>query len=418
MSGPIPPASSPIPPTERIDVIDILRGFAIFGILLVNMELFTTPIYQAGMAYRLWPGWADRAADGLIRFLAEGKFYTLFSFLFGFGLSVQMGRAQARGARFVPLYARRLLVLLLIGAAHALLVWVGDILVSYAVLGFVLLLFRNRSPRTLLVSAAATLLLTVLINAAPAGLELYGQRSSGTAERVEQRADTGEAAFELLAQQATRAYAHGTFAEIQAQRVRDLRFLYLIEIFAVFSILTMFLLGLYAGRRGIFQDVHVHAPFIRRAMQWGFGIGIAGNLTFAITEVSTGSPLADLAGSIGFEVGAPALSIAYMSAITLLAERDVWRRRLMPLVAVGRTALSNYLLQSLVCTTIFYGYGLGLFGQVGPAAGAALAVAVYAIQIPLSVWWLRRFQFGPMEWLWRSLTYMKRQPMIESYRII
>jgi uncharacterized protein len=130
--------------------------------------------------------------------------------------------------------------------------------------------------------------------------------------------------------------------------------------------------------------------------------------------VSTGSPLADLAGSVGFEVGAPALSIAYMSAITLLAEREVWRRRLTPLAAVGRTALSNYLLQSLICTTIFYSYGLGLFGKVGPAAGTALAVVIYAVQVPLSGWWLRRFEFGPMEWLWRSLTYMKRQPMVES----
>jgi uncharacterized protein len=87
---------------------------------------------------------------------------------------------------------------------------------------------------------------------------------------------------------------------------------------------------------------------------------------------------------------------------------------LTPLAAVGRTALSNYLLQSLICTTIFYSYGLGLFGRVGPAAGTALAVVIYAVQVPLSRWWLRRFQFGPMEWLWRSLTYMKRQPMVES----
>jgi uncharacterized protein len=310
----------------------------------------------------------------------------------------------------VPLYARRLLVLLLIGAAHALLVWVGDILVSYAVLGFVLLLFRNRSPRTLLVSAAISLLLAVLINAAPAGLQLYGEWSSGAAERVEQSADTGEAAFELLAQQASRVYAHGTFAEILTQRIRDLRSLYTLVIFGVFSILTMFLLGLYVGRRGIFQDVHAHVPFIRRAMLWGFGIGIAGNLTFAITAVSTGSPLADLAGSVGFEVGAPALSIAYMSGITLLAEREVWRRRLTPLAAVGRMALSNYLLQSLICTTVFYSYGLGLFGKVGPAEGVAFAVGIYAVQIPLSVWWLRRFQFGPMEWLWRSLTYLRPLP--------
>ena len=400
--------SGPTPLSERLEVVDILRGVAILGILLVNMELFSTPIYQTGMAHRLWPGWGDRTVDWLIRFLAEGKFYTMFSFLFGFGLAMQMERAQARGARFVPLYVRRLFVLLLIGAAHALLLWIGDILVTYAALGFILLLFRNRTPRSLLIAAGLCLSLAIVINAAPAALDLYGERIAGAADRTEPvEADPTR---EWLAQQATRAYTQGRFAEIVQQRIRDLRFLYSFELLVVFGVLTMFLLGLYAGRRGIFRDVAAHRPLIRGALWWGGGMGLAGSLAFALTATRESAPT-DLIGAIGFEIGAPALSIAYMSGLTLLAQQEAWRARLAPLAAVGRTALSNYLLQSLICTTIFYGYGLGLFATMGPAAGAALAVGIYAVQVVLSLWWLRRFQFGPIEWLWRSLTYLRVQPM-------
>ena len=403
--------SGPTPLAERLEVVDILRGVAIFGILLVNMELFTTPIYQTGTAYRLWPGWANQTVDWVIRFLAEGKFYTLFSFLFGFGLAMQMERARVRGVRFVPLYVRRLLVLLIIGAAHALLLWIGDILVTYAVLGFVLLLFRNRRPRTVLTAAGACLLLAVVVNAAPAAVALYADRAAATEPSD---VDQTDATLELLAQQATRVYTQGSFAEIVRQRLRDLRFLYSFEILVVFGVLTMFLLGLYAGRRGLFHDVGAHRALIRQALWWGGGIGLAGNLAFAMTATHESS-LADLISAIGFEVGAPALSVAYMSGLTLLTQQAAWRARLAPLAAVGRMALSNYLFQSVICTTIFYGYGLGLFGKVGPAAGATLAVAIYAVQIPLSGWWLRRFQFGPVEWLWRSLTYLRIQPMRASH---
>jgi uncharacterized protein len=116
-------------------------------------------------------------------------------------------------------------------------------------------------------------------------------------------------------------------------------------------------------------------------------------------------------GRLCLVVAAPALALFYASTILLLTQREAWRRRLAPLAAVGRMALSNYLLQSLVCTTIFYSYGLALFDKVGPALGLLLTVAIFLVQVPLSVWWLRRFQFGPVEWLWRSLTYWRVQPL-------
>jgi uncharacterized protein len=178
-------------------------------------------------------------------------------------------------------------------------------------------------------------------------------------------------------------------------------------------ILTVFLLGLYAGRRGIFRHVSAHLPFIRRVQGWGLMIGVAGNAAFAGGGSFDPSPTSVMqnVGRMCLLFAAPAMTFFYASTIVLLTQGEAWRRRLAPLAAVGRMALSNYVLQSLICTTIFYGYGLALFGKVRPSLGLLLTIVIFLIQIPLSVWWLRRFQFGPIEWLWRSLTYWQRQPM-------
>jgi len=159
-----PPVIGPVPGQERIDAMDILRGVAILGILIVNMGLFSLP--DGLPAHQLWPNAIDGAAERLIFFFAQEKFKSLFSFLFGLSLAVQMMRAEARGARFVPLYLRRLSILFLIGVAHFLLLWDGDILHDYAMLGFVLLIFRRRSLKTLLVWAAIFLSIPVLFHSA------------------------------------------------------------------------------------------------------------------------------------------------------------------------------------------------------------------------------------------------------------
>ncbi len=390
--------TAPIAPGERIEGVDILRGFAVFGILLVNMESFGWPFFLAGL--RDWDTVPDRLTDWLIQFLAEGKFYPLFSFLFGFGMAVQMVRSEARGGPFVFLYVRRLLVLLGIGAAHALLLWAGDILVAYALLGFLLILFRNRSGKTLLIWAGVILGIAVLTNGAFAAW-LGGPGDDGMLRVMDARA--------------IRAYARGSFAEIFWQRVLDLVVVYALTPLSFPHIFVMFLLGLYAGRRGVFQDPKASRGLARAALPWALAIGVIGNLIFVIAGEHGGSSesaaLADIAASTAILIGGPALSAAYIAAIVLLLQHEIWRSRLKPLAAVGRMALTNYLLQSLVCTTIFYSYGLGLFGTMAPARGALLALVIYAVQVPLSVWWLRRFQFGPVEWLWRSLTYWRRQPM-------
>jgi uncharacterized protein len=407
-------ALEPVKAQERIQTIDVLRGFALFGILLVNMGLFHSSLYQLLLGSP-WTSAADRAAQWFIHAFAEGKFYTIFSFLFGLGFALQLERAEARGARIVPTYARRLLVLLLIGLAHAILLWFGDILVTYALLGFVLLLFRKRHPRTLLVWAAILLLLPILLTAALTGLTALGGTTPEGQAMMQEVEAQNLTLFEGFATEATRIYAQGSYGEQVRQRLIDLAFTYIGTAMQMFPlVLAMFLLGLYAGKRRLFQEVTQHLPLARKALAWGLVIGLPSNLLFAFNYDAfraLTSSVWSIVGTIAFSVGAPALSMAYVAGLTLLMQREAWQRRLAPLASVGRMALTNYLLQTVVCTTIFYSYGLGLFGQVGPAAGILLTIAIYALQIPFSVWWLRRFRYGPMEWLWRTLTYGRAQPM-------
>lgn len=211
---------------------------------------------------------------------------------------------------------------------------------------------------------------------------------------------------------AARTYASGSYAQMIAVRARQLPRDMCPDTDDAF-IIGMFLLGLYAGRRRLFHDVPEHRQFIQRVQKWGVLVGIAANAAF-VAGGSFDPPPTSTTENLGrmcLIVGAPAMAFAYASSITLLVERESWRRRLAPLAAVGRTALSNYLLQSVICTLIFYSYGLDLFGKVSPSLGLLLTIAIFLIQLPLSVWWLRRFRFGPVEWLWRSLTYWQRQPM-------
>jgi uncharacterized protein len=409
------PAIGPIEEQGRIQIVDVLRGFAIFGILVVNMGAFGAPVYQYVTDVELFRGAADRAAQWMIRFLAQGKFYSLFSFLFGLGFSIQMMRAESRGASFMPLYRRRLLALLAIGLAHAFLIWFGDILVTYAVLGLLLPLFRRRSDRTLFVWSVVLMLLPVLLYGSLAGVIELARASPEMAAKIEQVFAESEALNQRRLETALRVYATGGWKEIHAQRSADVLYLYSVAPFRNLpSIVAMFLLGLWAGRRRIFEDLGARRELARKMLRWGIPFAIAGNLIYTVasgmSSLAKPSWMGTL-GKAGFAFGGPALCFVYIAAIVLLFERERWRAQLVPLAAVGRTALSNYLLQSVICTAIFNGYGLGLYGTVGPALGLFIAIAIFAAQIPLSQWWLAAFRFGPAEWLWRSLTYGRLQPL-------
>jgi uncharacterized protein len=393
-------------PAERIEVLDVLRGFAIFGILVVNMEGFSSPGYRAEDGERLWTGLLDRLAESLIAHGAAGKFMIMFTVLFGLGFALQMQRSAARDLPFLRLQIRRLTILLLIGLAHASLLWWGDILIDYALAGFLLLLFRGCRPRTILVWAIALNLLSFAELEVRTVQSLLGPGATAGRDSSAPREASGSRARAQI-----EAYRDGTLGDVARRRVQDFLDHNREPYNVVPRRLSFFLLGLFVGSLGILQDVPAHHARLRRVLTWSLlagGVTHVGRLLLYLQGLPSWTRALRLPMSI---VGNPAMACAYSVGLILLFEVPAWRARLTPLAAVGRTALSNYLLQSVVCTTIFYSYGLGLYGQVGPAAGLGLSVLIYAGQVAASVWWLGRFRFGPVEWLWRSLTYGRRQPL-------
>jgi uncharacterized protein len=395
-------------------VLDALRGFAILGILLVNAPLFFEPLWsdvlRDGAA-----GPLDRLASVATEALAEGKFFTLFSLLFGVGVAMQMGRAAKRGRRFAPFFVRRMAGLAAIGAAHAFLLWWGDILLYYAVLGLALVPLTRAPARRALRWAATAAALPLVLN-----LGLFGLTTLAAFDEEAQQALAADTATRIADAQSAAATA------VDAYRGTDLGAMIAVRAsewsFAttglllngmVFLILAMFLVGLAVGKLGLLEDLGRHAGTLRRARLTGFLVGVPA--TVAWLAVRPPDPFtfdaSALVSVVGFVLGAPALSIGYAATVALATRDPAWRRRLAPLAALGRVALSAYLMQSLVMTTLALGYGAGLYGRVGHAGATAIAIALLAVQVPLATWWTHRFRFGPAEWAWRSLTYGRPQPM-------
>lgn len=398
--------SAAVTPTtggERLTLLDALRGFALAGVLLANLNAFTlygylSPAQRAALPTAEVDYWARMA----LVFFVSKKFLTLFSLLFGLGFAVQLLRAEARGADAVPVYVRRLAVLLVIGLAHGTLLWWGDILRFYAGLGLALLFFRRASPGTLLGSG---LVLACL------GWPLLRLITDPVIGPWLERLPSSQAAnAETFA-----IFSEGSYAEVVRRNpVHDLidvaQFWYL-----PLFIFACFLLGFWAGRRQLLHAPEAHRALLRRIFAGTLALGLAG------TAMQFPHPLEralSLAGPLGLAVvrmattsGAIALGIAYASGFALLFLRPGWRRRLEVLAPVGRMALTNYLMQSLVCVPVFYGFGLGVGPWLGMPGRFAAFALLFGAQIVVSRWWLARFRFGPAEWLWRSLTYLKPPAM-------
>ncbi len=409
-SGPLAPVAS----SERVEILDILRGVAILGILLVNVQMFFAPIFLYVSGERFWHGTLDQAVEVLTVFFAQAKFYALFSFLFGLGFAVQSERAAARGATIGRFFARRLGSLAAIGLAHALLVWFGDILFLYALLGFLLIPFRGRATKTLAIWAGVLFCLPIVFQALRLGSVEIGRALAGPGEIERQLAESRQSMLEL-SERARVVYSSGTLGELFAMRAREWGVVVGFGLVGVGpQILGLFLVGLAFGQARFFHDLHEQLPRLRRAAPVLLACGVCGGILQVVGHLSADPLVPSVLGllsSIAQTFLAPAMTAFYVCAICLVVQHGAWQRRLAPLAAVGRMALSNYLMHSVVFTLVAYSYGLGLYGRVAPSAALVLAVAVYAAQVPLSRAWIARYRFGPAEWLWRSLTYGSVQPM-------
>lgn len=390
-SPPTPTASS-----ERSPLLDILRGFALFGILFINMEDFAAP----PMAH--WVGWWNQTASWVLRFAGEGKFRSVYALLFGMGFALQLLRSK--DASFHERFVRRLLALLLIGAIHYVLLWEGDVLIFYALTGFALLPFIHCRPRTLLRWVIGFFGITLLLLSLVLLVFTLFFRQPTTATQPAQ--DLIPLGAKYI------SYQQGSYNEVVWQRIINSSVLMVRLITSGPFFLALFLLGLAVGKLGLIHHPREYLTLIRRTFIWAGSIGVVASFFFTTYGAATRTlafPWQFLIG-VSFVIGAPLLAVGYMAGLTLLLLQPQWLARLRTLAAVGRLSLSNYLLQSIVCTTFFYGYGFGWYGKVDPVGQIGLTILLYTIQIPLSNWWLRHFQFGPIEWLWRSLTYGHWQP--------
>ena len=397
----------PTAPQERIVTLDVLRGFALGGILLMNMESFVGPVFQANTGLDPALTGADRIADGLVYFFVQGKFFTLFSLLFGMGFAMMVQRAEVAGRPFAGLYCRRSLALLGIGLAHSLLIWSGDILVPYALLAIPLLAFRDVPARWLAWLGVACYL------AAPAmllGLGLLSQWVPGWDAFM---AQAGKEMTEVAEAQ-RQAYASGGYAMAVAQRVRD--FGLMLSNLMVFGVMIfgMFLLGAAFTRSRAIQRPELY-PRLYPWLRWAvLPLGLLLMLASFLVAPSFSLTVFDLRTGLGQALGAVAaamMCLGYLAWVMRGLEVPSVARWLELLAPAGRMALSNYLVQSIVCTLVFYGYGLGFFEHLPRFWQVPFALGLFAIQVLYSQWWMARFRFGPAEWLWRSLTYWKLQPM-------
>ncbi|ANB61126.1 DUF418 domain-containing protein [Anoxybacteroides amylolyticum] len=364
----------------RLKEIDSIRGIALFGIFLVNMLDFHSPVMYMSLD-NWWKDSLDRFVLAFIDVVAQASFYPLFAFLFGFSMILFREQAMKKRLSFPCLWTRRMVALLAIGLIHAFFVWHGDILITYAATGALLLLFRDASSRTWLIAAISCYVPHVII-----------------AILIGMAGHVGQHGAEKLAQEAMRNYQQGTISDIFWQRLHDWMYVNGTEgfLFIVMTLLSFALFGGYVAQKRAVLSMRT----IKRVALGSFFIG----LPLKLLPYWAGKN--EWTEYVQDMFGGPALALFYAAILWLLSQKN---GRLFDYVAaVGRLSITNYIVQSIVCTFIFYSYGLGLYGTVRPFVGTVWALAIYSLQVAASCQWLKHFSIGPIEWGWRAVTYGHR----------
>ncbi len=397
-------SAKPVEAGARIASLDVLRGFALLGILVMNIQIFSMPV----AAYQNPTAWGDFSGINLGAwtfshlFFAQ-KFVTLFSILFGAGICLFSDRIEARGGQPGVWHYRRMGWLLVFGLAHAYLLWAGDILVPYAVCGCLVYLLRRRRPRTLLVVGLASLvvmsLLTALVGSALLSPELPAEVSSKIAQ--EWAPDASDLDAEIAAYR-------GGWSEQQPLRTEHALGVQLgaLPLFMLWFCGGLMLIGMALYKWGVLSAAK-DDRFYERLAVIGLLSGSALVLIGMAWNASGGWAWerSMFFGTLFNSWGCIPMALAYLAMVMLVVRRGQLPGLQARLAAVGRMAFTNYLLQTVLCTTIFYGHGFGLFASVERYQQLLIVFAVWALQLWLSPIWLRRYSHGPLERLWRTLTY-------------
>lgn len=392
--------------SERIDALDVLRGFALLGILSVNIGAFSMPsaAYFDPTAYGDLSG-INGLVWGIVHLFADLKFMAIFAMLFGAGIVLMSERLEASGSSAAGTHYRRMFWLIVFGLLHAHLLWYGDILYWYGMCGLIVYLFRKRSPTTLIL--AGILLLAV----SSAFMLLGGLSADQWPPEARQSIVSDLKPSEEVKAAEIAAYQAGWLEQMDKRVPASLEMQTATFLaWAFWRVSGLMLLGM-----ALFKLRILTAERSRRTYWILIAIALIGGLPLVASGISYNFAIDWKAPDfflIGLQFnywGSILVSLGWIGAILLICKSGVTRLT-RPLAAVGRTAFSNYILQTLICTTIFYGHGLGLFGTLERLAQLALVMVIWVFQVTLSSFWLRHFRCGPLEWLWRSLVYLHRQP--------
>ncbi len=420
----------PITSNERFVSIDVLRGVAVLGILVMNIYAFAMPFIAYTNPLAL--GGTEPHNLGTWFFthiLFDQKFLSIFAMLFGAGLVVMSTRAESRGTQFGRIYYRRQFWLLLIGAIHGYFIWMGDILFLYAAIGMLVYLFRNRRPRTLIIVAVLFLPVALLLNfgmgkhfdsviVEVAKIEELQASGAELDDKQKKMLKGWEAQRKFMAPTAEDVQIdidvhRGSYPEIVEHRVPTVFVMqvFVTLFFGIWRVGALMMIGMAMMKLGVFSGER-SVSFYRKMMLAGYLIGLPLTI-FSASDLYAhqfNSLYVMRVGGIANYWGSLIVAFGHIGLVMLLVKTGALQKLMARFAAVGRMALTNYLMHSVILTTVFYGYGFGLYGSIPRFWQMGFVVAVIGLQLMLSPWWLSRYRFGPVEWLWRSLTYWKRQP--------
>ena len=407
--------AAPVSLQERADILDVLRGLALLGVLLDNIFGFTGYGYSSEAQMKAMPTYYTDAALGLLELVfIHGKFYSLFSLLFGIGFSVILVRNEQMNLNPFPVFYRRLFLLACFGAAHLFLLWEGDILFLYAMIGCLLPLFRKCTDKTLITWAVILIASPILIDLVKILLHVKtGAFLEEIAYKIDDKNGITKDNFSTYLSKPGSGWREWRNWQASGYLYR---YSYLIESNRIPKVLGMFLLGFCAGRKMMYANLDQYVPLFKKIRRWGFIIGIPASLAhvyFMFNAKGMPNPM-ELATTTFYALSVVPLSLAYTSTICLFWLKTNGNNRLRILAPVGRMALTNYLMQTISCIIIFYGVGFGLGGDIGPTIFVPIALGIYTLQIIYSNWWFKHFNYGPLEWIWRQWTYKKRLPITKA----